>query len=267
MVLGRMRAAESTVIVYALYAAAAACAIALPARRRLSIVASAGILAATALGAARLDGHLRNWLPALWVLAGYWVSGLFFDTPMPSIERRLLEADRRLCERFDVAAAIERVPRALLEALELSYLLCYPLVPAGFLVLVISGQEYVADKYWTTVLSAELASYGMLPWIQTRPPRCLEPAAPARRRLIFRRLNLWILDRGSIQANTIPSGHAAGATAVALSLCVLLPPAGVVFLTVALAIATASVVGRYHYTVDSIAGMFLGAFAWFFIWR
>ena len=62
--------------------------------------------------------------------------------------------------------------------------------------------------------------------------------------------------------NTFPSGHAAGSFAVALAVIGVLPVTGVVFLVLALSIAVACVVGRYHYVVDVIAGIGLAVAIW-----
>jgi membrane-associated phospholipid phosphatase len=80
---------------------------------------------------------------------------------------------------------------------------------------------------------------------------------------VIRRLNSAILDRGSIQANTVPSGHAAGAVATALAVADVMPLAGVVFLIVAAGIVAATVLGRYHYLVDSILGVAVAVGAWY----
>jgi hypothetical protein len=186
---------------------------------------------------------------------------------MPAVEGWLMEIDHRLFRRLHLHTLVARAPRALLESLELSYALCYPLVPAGYFVFASTGHEAWADHYWTTVLGAELTSYGMLPWIQTRPPRSVEPEDPlAPRGVAVRRLNFSILGRGSIQVNTIPSGHAAGAVAIALSVASVLPAAGVVFLAIAVSILVASVVGRYHYALDAVLGAAVGLAAWWIVW-
>ena len=104
----------------------------------------------------------------------------------------------------------------------------------------------------------------MLPFIKTRPPRMLgekwSMALPAGK---ARAWNLWILRRGSIDANTCPSAHVAIAFACALIVLRRGPlPAGVIFLWVAISIALGAVAGRYHYAVDAILG-FMVAFAAF----
>ena len=77
-----------------------------------------------------------------------------------------------------------------------------------------------------------------------------------------RRLNQLIACRASIQANTIPSGHAAGALAAALVVLSVAPAIGMVFLVLAVSIAIASVFGRYHYAVDSLLGILVAVIAW-----
>jgi undecaprenyl-diphosphatase len=75
-------------------------------------------------------------------------------------------------------------------------------------------------------------------------------------------VNRAVLDRASIQVNTFPSGHAATAVAAALATAQLLPGLLAPLLAVAGAIAVSTVVGRYHYTADTLLGVFVGAGAW-----
>ena len=72
-----------------------------------------------------------------------------------------------------------------------------------------------------------------------------------------------MLDRGSVQLNTFPSGHTAGVLAAALAVGAHLPPAGAALGVIALGVAVGSVVGRYHYAADAITGaaVALAAFA------
>jgi membrane-associated phospholipid phosphatase len=109
--------------------------------------------------------------------------------------------------------------------------------------------------YWSLVLSAELACYAALPWLRSRPPRALETTSVFDARAVtMRRLNVAILDRASVQANTIPSGHVAGALAAALAVLPLNAAIGGVLLAASVAIGVAAVAGRYHYVVDCVAG-------------
>src|SRR5947207_1953334 len=107
-----------------------------------------------------------------------------------------------------------------------------------------------------------LPGYGLLPWLPTRPPRAVELPETAARSAI-RALNVKILDRASVQLNTFPSGHTAASIAIALAVGSHLPLAGAVLGIVAVSIAAASVIGRYHYAADAIvgAGLAIAAFA------
>jgi membrane-associated phospholipid phosphatase len=193
------------------------------------------------------------------LLAGYWLSGLFFVTPMHRLEQWLLRVDATLVHRSRV-----RCPRIVREYFELAYVLVYAVVPAGALTLVLGGHSDTVPRFWAVVLLAEFVSYGMLPWLQTRPPRAIETAV-ATPSSVLRRFNEAVLKRGSIQVNTVPSGHAAGAVATALAVASAMPIAGVVFLVLAASIAIATVVGRYHYVVDSVLGVIVAAGAWYLI--
>ena len=206
---------------------------------------------------------VRDWVPTVYLLQGYWLSGLFFERPMRSVEARLLQLDRRLFALTRLAGLVRHAPRAVLELLELAYLCTYPFIPATLGLLYASGQRAEVDRFWIAVLSASFVCYGMLPWLQTRPPRSIEPAGPIDQRpLALRRLNMAVLDRGSVQVNTLPSGHAATALAAALVVGELLPGLLPVLLAVALTIALTTIVGRYHYMLDTVLGLVVGVAAW-----
>jgi membrane-associated phospholipid phosphatase len=79
---------------------------------------------------------------------------------------------------------------------------------------------------------------------------------------MLRRLNLLVLHRGSIQANTVPSGHAAGAVATALMVMAYLPGPGLALMVLAFAIMAGSIVGRYHYLMDSVLGAAVAVVVW-----
>ena len=102
------------------------------------------------------------------------------------------------------------------------------------------------------MLVTDYVCFAVLPFIQTRPPRALETSQPWRARL--RGMNLGSSKHASIRMNTVPSGHAAEALAAAL-LVVRRPPAVVAAMFIAAAAVSAgAVLGRYHYSIDIIAG-------------
>ena len=192
-------------------------------------------------------------LPALYLLAGYWLPALLVVAPNAPLERRLLIFDHSLFGPKGLDAFASKAPRLLIEYFELAYLLCYAVVPVGFGWLVFAGFQDRAGMFWSTVLLASFSCYGLLPLLPTRAPRAVQPPLP-RRPSVIRHLNHLVLDRASVQWNTFPSGHTAASVATALAVGSLSPVAGMAFGVVALSIAIGSVVGRYHYLADAIAG-------------
>jgi membrane-associated phospholipid phosphatase len=206
------------------------------------------------------DAVVRDWAPGVSILAGYYLSGRFFVRPSARFEAWLAAVDRSLLG--DPTTRFARWPRALLALLEVLYVYCFLLVPAGFAALAIAGRSDLANRYWTMVSAAEFGSFLPLSFIQTRPPWLVERTAALSDRTVHR-FGLWFVERFTIRANTFPSGHVAGSLAVAFALLSPLPSVGVVFAALAVAIAVACSVGRYHYVVDAVAGAVLAAGIWF----
>ena len=219
-----------------------------PARRRAGVVVVSLITMATVT----LVGGVFL-MPVVYLLLGYWLPALLVTGPNEALGRRLLAFDRRLFGRCGLANFTARAPRLVVGYLEFSYLLCYAVVPVGWAWLVLAGHRHQSDAFWTTVLLAAFVCYGALPWLPSLAPRALEPSSAPASSLI-RKMNGHVLDRASVHWNTFPSGHAAASVAVALALGAHVPTAGAVLGIVAVSIAIGSVVGRYHYAADAIAG-------------
>ena len=219
------------------------------ARRWQAAAAACGGALLAALAAWTTVFWLRDVvLPLSLLLVGYWSSGLLWIRPMPRIEARLAAIDRRL----RIPKICASLPRFLRGLLELAYAAVYPLIPLAFLLHLRYGDPPDADRFWTVVLLTDYICFAMLPWIQTRPPRATEPRAPWPSSV--RVLNETLLNRTSISANTLPSGHAAEATAVALLLADAPWPIAAWMALNALAISAGAVLGRYHYAVDALTG-------------
>ena len=229
-----------------------------PGNRARAIAAALAALTVTvAAGAIPQHPVVTGWLlpPAL-LLTAYWASGLLFVAPMPRVERVLLHLDRSLRIHRLAAAA----PRPVAECLELAYAAVYPLIPLALIIHLFATSRPDTDRFWSVVLITDYICFGMLPWIQTRPPRALErePAWRAR----FRRFNVRLLGKTSIQVNTFPSGHAAEALAAALLVLDAPLPLVVWMFLNALAISAGAVLGRYHYAADAVTGWAVAAGVW-----
>ena len=219
---------------------------------RAVTLALAGLAVATSGGmAATVGGEL---LRAWWLLGflplAYWMPAPLVGRPYQGLEAWLLAIDRRL----GLGPVVPALP------LELAYLLVYPFVPAGLLAVLAAG-GISANQYWLGVLTAVLPCYGLLPVAATRPPRALiTPTGPAPVGAV-RHVNVWFLAVFGNQWNTLPSGHAAGAVAVAILVWAAGSPFMPVVAVLALGICFATISGRYHYVVDTVLGVALGVLA------
>jgi hypothetical protein len=217
------------------------------ARLRAAAGAIGGMLLLAVSARLPADGIANVWLlPPAALLIGYWTSGLLFVAPMPQAERALIRIDEILA--IDAIAA--RTPRLVAEVLELAYIGVYPLIPIALYLALRDG--VTADRFWTVILLTDYVCFGMLPWIQTRPPRAVGFATPWQS--AWRGVNMRVVDASSVQVNTFPSGHAAEAVAAALLVSGSPAPVVILMCLAAAAISAGAVFGRYHYAADAIAG-------------
>lgn len=223
----------------------------LPARRRVLIVVASAMMAGAVYAVDGMTSAIRHWFPLLILLVAYYLSGLLFVKPAPSIEAALAAADRRVLG--DPPHAFGSWPAWLLTTLDIIYLGTFLTVPAGLLALWLNGEMRLADHYWTVVMGSLLVCYAGTAVVHTRPPRVLEGAhRQANPRM--RQVALKAVENFSIGINTIPSGHVAAPLAVGLALMDAMPMLGAVFLLLAIIITSACITGRYHFIVDCVLG-------------
>jgi hypothetical protein len=247
--------------VYAAYLLIVAAFSPVPRPQRVRVVVGGAALALLAFGlpeapSGPLLALARDLMPVAYILACYHLSGALCFEPQPVIETRFATFDARVQRLFGMPGSIARAPRLVAEYLEASYFACYLAIPAGYAAIVAAGSDGDIDRYWSLVLLSVLSCYAMLPWIRTRAPWSLEAPGPMDRRpVLLRDLNRFCLRYASIQVNTFPSGHTAAALAAALAVTAVWPAAGALFLIVAVSVAVATVVGRYHYAGDTVAAV------------
>lgn len=212
-----------------------------------------GVIAASQAGEA-----IRGWLGHAYLVAGYWIPALLIPSSDPPgrFESWLVRSDQ-WCRIFSIS-----LPAGAASILELSYLLCYVLVPVAFVLVWTSGSMPDVDRFWTAVLLSGFLCYASLPWLVSRPPRTLNPEVISNAGV--HRVNVFVLKRVSHGLNTFPSGHVAVSLAAALEVMSISQPAGIVLLVIASAIAAGAVLGRYHYALDVVVGAILGmTVSWF----
>ncbi len=226
-------------------------------------------------GKSELLRIIRDWFPAIIILLAYREAGLFgLPDPGHRLDYLFVGWDRVLLQNRWVLVVLQLAAPWLQRYLEFCYSLCYPLVPLGLGALCLFGEwprrgvgssfdaARVVDHFWTTVLLALFTCYALFPLFPSTPPRLLfhDLPGPAVAPL-FRKVNFWILGRYGIQSSVFPSGHVAAVTATALAVRAHWPRVGIVFAIAAVSITLATVVGRYHYAADAVAGALIGVAA------
>jgi membrane-associated phospholipid phosphatase len=250
-----LRTSEAIPIAYFVYLAVICWLRPVSPRRRIEITGVSLLTVAGILVVARTAPQsIRDWAPAISILVGYFLPGRFFEWPAVGVERWLASWDRRLLG--DPRTRFASWPRPLLVYLDVVYMGCFLMLPGGFAALAWTGHASAADHYWTLVAGADLAAFLSLTIFQTRPPWALEQPPELTDRSVHRAALLFVR-HGTIGANTFPSGHTAVSFAIAFALLPLLPVASAVGFVLAVTIAVACVVGRYHYVVDVFTGIAL----------
>jgi membrane-associated phospholipid phosphatase len=254
-----MRLWEAASVVFFVYVGIAGAPGRRPARSRVLLYLGAGAGALFAVLTSRLPylPILHDWLapPALLLLA-YWTSGLLFVAPRAAQERALAAFDQRL--RIDEIA--RRLPGSLSSLLEAAYAGVYVLIPLALIVHRWFALAPDAARFWDVILVTDFVCFGFLAFVQTRPPRAAGAPDPWSSRI--RQFNLSMLGATSIQVNTFPSGHAAEALAAALLVIGAPMPLVLTMALAALAVSAGTVLGRYHYAADAIAGWIVALAVW-----
>ena len=254
-----MRLWEAASVVFFLYVGIAGVFGHRPARMRTLLYLGVGVGLLFAFATSRLPylPVLHDWLapPAL-LLLGYWTSGTLFIASRPAQERALAAIDQRL--RIDEIA--RRVHGSLCVLLEAAYAGIYLLIPLALVVHLTWVPNASAEHFWNVILLTDFVCFGFLAFVQTRPPRAL--TAPDPWSSCVRRFNLSMLGATSIQVNTFPSGHAAEAFAAVLLVMGAPLPIVLAIASAALAVSAGTVLGRYHYAADAIAGWTVALAVW-----
>jgi membrane-associated phospholipid phosphatase len=195
-------------------------------------------------------------LPWLYKLTSAINQGLdrwILDAPLERLEGSLFGGQPSLL-------LAERAPWPLLsEALHACYWAYLPLVPLLAVVLAAQRREREAEHTAGTICSAIFLCYLFYIWLPVRSPLYnYPPLPPPLSDGFFYHLTHAFAARGGVEGGAFPSSHAAIATLAWLlavrherrvAWITALPTAGLL---------VATVYGRYHYALDTIAGVALG---------
>ena len=201
---------------------------------------------------------LRHWLPAPLILLAYkemgWLAQPHTDTRR---ETAWVTWDRMVLGEWGVKALIESAGPIIPGLLELCYLLVYAMVPVSIALATIYARERVEELTFPLLVTC-LITYGLFPFFPSEPPRAVFPTdlVPTYQTL-FRQINWYICGGYGIHTSVFPSGHVSSAIAATAGVYRLMPERrwawGALALTTT-GIFIATVYGRYHYLVDSLAG-------------
>ncbi|HET9217340.1 MAG TPA: phosphatase PAP2 family protein [Terriglobia bacterium] len=228
---------------------------------------NASALGAIAIGLVLLTNSelllwTRSFMPLLLMPMAYWQTGQFTAPINEKFQRYLAVIDRKIFNAVGHRSLPEGLRRAFHGFLEYSYLFVYPMVPSALAVLYGAGAGAYAREFWSVVLPPTYICYATLPFLRTLPPRSIEIVAARKVNPAgIRGFNMVVVRHVTHQSNTFPSGHAAAAMAVALVLMRFVPPAGVLYLLLAISIMAGAFFGRYHYAADVLLGAALAVFS------
>ncbi len=205
---------------------------------------------------------VRDWLPAPLILLAYWQVDWFFNAAyLRGLERSWLTWDHAILYQYKLHAAAEFAGSLIPAILEISYSVVYALPPLCIAILYLCHRRKRVDAFLFPFLFGILLTYALLPHFPSASPRLEFPAQDLPSFLtIWRKFNVWILDRGDIHTSVFPSGHVATAFAAAFAMMRAMPEKKWLYRGLfleALLVSAATIYGRYHYAADCLAAFTL----------
>jgi membrane-associated phospholipid phosphatase len=203
---------------------------------------------------------VRDWWTLALVLVAYRSLDWFAPTHYSvNLEQSWLRFDVVLLETWHVRMLIESLGALFSMYLETCYLLTSAAGCFALAILYIAGKRDRANCFLLVYVLGTLLSYAVIPFFPSRPPRVVFPtiAAPDITTAI-RLFNLLVLSKAGIHTGVWPSAHVSSTFSAAWGLFLCFPERkrfGWIFLVYAASVAVATVYGRYHFAVDSIAGV------------
>ncbi len=208
----------------------------------------------------RFAAALRDWLPVPLIVLAYKQMGWFAPASHTNeFETGWIVWDRVLLDEWSLRAAIESLGAFGPSVLEISYVLVYAVGPFSVAVFYAYGKRSRLDRFLLPFALGTVLAYAFYPFVPSEPPRAVFAGQDLPGvETVFRRFNLWLLSGGGIHTSVFPSGHVAHSFAAGWGMLRALPEhkwVGRTLLTLAALIFIATIYGRYHYAVDSIAGL------------
>jgi membrane-associated phospholipid phosphatase len=264
-----LRKSEWVLVIYLTYAAIVSLFLDIsPAIRFRALGVNAAVIGAYFLLAFRLGGRphgvwdvVRDWLPFALVLLCYREMGWFAPAEHTyELERSWIVWDRLLLNDWGARDVIESLGPVIPAYLEICYTLVYVFAPLAMAMIYVYGYRGEgSDRLLFIYLLGTLLCYSLFPYFPSEPPRAVFPGEDVPRiDTVFRQFNWWILSGGGIHTSVFPSAHVSAGFSAAFGAFLIMRRGRWVawgLLAVAIGIFWATIYGRYHYAVDSVAGL------------
>jgi len=201
----------------------------------------------------------RDWLPLFLTFMAFREMDYFAPREYDFLtEMSWIRWDLILLQGFKLRQRIEAFGATLPFYLEFCYLLIYGLGAYCIALLSAFAGRKAINRFWNIFLLGTLGAYMLFPYFPTEPPRyAFSDIAPPTIVTGMRELNLYLLSRTTIHTGVFPSAHVSAAFSAAFAMILLMPKGrrdGWYLLFYAFSVAVATIYGRYHYTVDAMAG-------------
>jgi membrane-associated phospholipid phosphatase len=219
-----------------------------------------GLAYAEERGPRQAISFARDWMTLALVLVAYremdWFTPRQFDHHLENV---WIVWDRTLLHALGVQRMIEWTGAWIPSLLEICYLLVYAVGPFTVaMVYVHRRREWIGWILFLYVLGT-VAAYGLFPYFPSSPPRSVFPGQDLPGVTTFlRRLNLFLVGGYGIHSSVFPSAHVSSAYSAAWAVLMFIPERrwlGWGMTVYATLVAVATVYGRYHFTVDALAGL------------
>ncbi len=220
----------------------------------------AGIAAAVVWGLSLTDSVVRDCAPLALVITAYREMDWF----TPAIQTHRLENtwivwDRWLLDGWHWRPVIEAAGALFPSYFELCYLLVYAVAPVSVAALFLNERRDRMNQFWLAYLAGTLGAYALFPYFPSEPPRIVFPGTDLPHVVTDLRLfNLYIVGGYGIHSSVFPSAHVSSAMSAAWGLRATIPERrwiGRLMAFYALSVAIGAIYGRYHYAIDTVAGL------------
>lgn len=210
---------------------------------------------------------IRDWLALAFTIVAYREMDWFSPAQHTHVlENRWIVWDRYLLDHFGLRRFIEALGPLIPSVLELSYFVVYAVGPFALAGLYWTKKRDRAPHLLFLYELGTLLAYAFFPFFLSEPPRTAFPGMdmPTIHNWL-RRANLGVVNGYGIHSSVFPSAHVSSALSAAIGMVLCLPEKpwfGRGLLIYAAIVSIAVIYGRYHYAIDSVAGIIVALAAW-----